>query len=158
MKPIQTQYAGCFFRSRTEARWAVFFDALKWDWKFEEEGYELKTGRYLPDFKIWPHGGEPRWFEVKPFSPHCPIDPRWTELAQSSGMSLFAAYGMHRSGDRCEEAWADNKTLRAHAGRLFTPDGRDHFIGPYWTEERYEHAWNAASGSRFEFGESGPTR
>lgn len=27
IKPIETRYKGCRFRSRPEARWAVFFDA-----------------------------------------------------------------------------------------------------------------------------------
>jgi hypothetical protein len=57
-KPIQTTYAGCLFRSRLEARWAVFFDTLGIEWEYEAEGYETATGRYLPDFwlpelRIW---------------------------------------------------------------------------------------------------------
>lgn len=33
IKPIKTQYKGYRFRSRLEARWAVFFDAcgVKWN-------------------------------------------------------------------------------------------------------------------------------
>lgn len=31
--PIQTRYAGCLFRSRLEARWAVFFDHLGIRWR-----------------------------------------------------------------------------------------------------------------------------
>lgn len=49
-KPIRTTYNGVHFRSRTEARWAVFFDALGVRWQYEHEGYELPSGRYLPDF------------------------------------------------------------------------------------------------------------
>lgn len=40
IKPIETRYAGCRFRSRLEARWAVFFDALKIEWEYEPEGVE----------------------------------------------------------------------------------------------------------------------
>ena len=32
LKPIQTEYGGFLFRSRLEARWAVFFDACGVDW------------------------------------------------------------------------------------------------------------------------------
>ena len=32
IKPIETEYLGYRFRSRLEARWAVFFTALKMDW------------------------------------------------------------------------------------------------------------------------------
>lgn len=48
---IETEYAGHRFRSRLEARWAVFFDKLGVSWLYEPQGYELGNGeRYLPDF------------------------------------------------------------------------------------------------------------
>lgn len=54
--PIQTRYAGCLFRSRIEARWAVFFDQLKIPWRYEPEGYDLgEQGWYLPDFLLYPN-------------------------------------------------------------------------------------------------------
>ena len=59
MKAIQTKYKGYLFRSRLEARWAVFFDACGVDWEYEPEGYDLGDGiRYLPDFLL--HGLEGR--------------------------------------------------------------------------------------------------
>lgn len=58
---IETRYGGCLFRSRLEARWAVFFDHLGIAWEYEPEGFELNDGRrYLPDFRIqtaWHHVG-----------------------------------------------------------------------------------------------------
>ncbi|WP_433460636.1 hypothetical protein [Micromonospora sp. CA-248212] len=63
IKPIETQYAGCRFRSRLEARWAVFFDHLNIEWQYETEGYTLSTGdRYLPDFYL---PDSDQWVEVK---------------------------------------------------------------------------------------------
>lgn len=54
-KAIQTEYKGYLFRSRLEARWAVFFDACGVDWEYEPEGYDLGDGVwYLPDFLL--HG------------------------------------------------------------------------------------------------------
>lgn len=51
IKPIETHYNGYRFRSRLEARWAVFFDAAGIKYEYEPEGFELKSGRkYLPDF------------------------------------------------------------------------------------------------------------
>lgn len=51
IQPIETYHAGYRFRSRTEARWAVFFDHLKIRWQYEAQGYELDNGDwYLPDF------------------------------------------------------------------------------------------------------------
>lgn len=53
IKPIETEYKGYRFRSRLEARWAVFFDACGVEWEYEPEGFELKNGiRYLPDFLL----------------------------------------------------------------------------------------------------------
>jgi len=63
VKAIQTRYAGCRFRSRLEARWAVFFDALGLAWEYEPQGFVLDDGTpYLPDFWI-PECNT--WFEVK---------------------------------------------------------------------------------------------
>lgn len=62
MKAIPTEYNGYTFRSRLEARWAVFFDALSIEYEYENEGYDLDGVRYLPDFWL------PRldlWVEVK---------------------------------------------------------------------------------------------
>lgn len=51
MQAIETVYKGYRFRSRLEARWAVFFDAMNIEWQYEVEGYKLKDGTlYLPDF------------------------------------------------------------------------------------------------------------
>ena len=50
IKAIETRYKGYRFRSRLEARWAVFFDALCIEWEYEREGFVLPYGPYLPDF------------------------------------------------------------------------------------------------------------
>lgn len=53
IRSIETEYNGYRFRSRLEARWAVFFDALGVDYEYEPEGFELGDGtRYLPDFYL----------------------------------------------------------------------------------------------------------
>ena len=50
-KAIPTRYSEHLFRSRLEARWAVFFDQIGLKWIYEMEGYELQNGqKYLPDF------------------------------------------------------------------------------------------------------------
>lgn len=60
---IQTAYAGCRFRSRLEARWAVFFDSLGVPWRYEPQGYVVAGQPYLPDFWIGDQDGV--WVEVK---------------------------------------------------------------------------------------------
>lgn len=53
IKAIQTEYNGLKFRSRLEAKWAVFFDTAKIRYEYEPEGYETEDGeRYLPDFYL----------------------------------------------------------------------------------------------------------
>lgn len=50
---IKTIYDGITYRSRTEARWAVFFKELSLDFKYEQERIEFEDGTtYLPDFYI----------------------------------------------------------------------------------------------------------
>lgn len=61
---IETRYKGYRFRSRLEARWAVYFDALSMKWDYEKEGFDLgSAGYYLPDFWL-PEAST--WAEVKP--------------------------------------------------------------------------------------------
>jgi hypothetical protein len=58
IKPIETIYNGYRFRSRLEARWAVFFDALGAKYEYEPEGFYITksygdhSGMYLPDFYL----------------------------------------------------------------------------------------------------------
>lgn len=65
IKAIETAYKGYRFRSRLEARWAVFFDALGLRWEYEPEGFETSAGWYLPDFRVTYPRGDVYWFEVK---------------------------------------------------------------------------------------------
>ena len=53
VKSIDTFYNGYRFRSRLEARWAVFFDHAFIDYQYEPEGFLLSDGScYLPDFYL----------------------------------------------------------------------------------------------------------
>lgn len=53
IKPIETVYNGYKFRSRAEARWAVFFDAAGINYMYEPEGLRFDDGTmYLPDFYL----------------------------------------------------------------------------------------------------------
>jgi hypothetical protein len=59
---IETVYKGYNFRSRLEARWAVFFDDLSIKWLYEPEGFEAYGYKYLPDFYLPEFK---TWVEVK---------------------------------------------------------------------------------------------
>jgi hypothetical protein len=63
IKAIETVYNGYRFRSRLEARWAVFFDAANIPYEYETEGFEVAGIKYLPDFFLKDIG---IYAEVKP--------------------------------------------------------------------------------------------
>lgn len=89
-RAIETQYAGCRFRSRLEARYAVLFDHLQIPWQYEPEGFHVgpTDTMYLPDFYL-PTSNT--WCEVKPSREH--VD--WNILeAMDFGQGLP---GMHES-------------------------------------------------------------
>jgi hypothetical protein len=51
IKAIETRYRNVRFRSRLEARWAVYFDAEGIEWEYEPEAFRLDIGMaYCPDF------------------------------------------------------------------------------------------------------------
>ncbi|MBP7661589.1 MAG: hypothetical protein KA778_16395 [Burkholderiaceae bacterium] len=84
MKAIETVYRGYRFRSRLEARWAVFFDELGLKWEYEPEGFERSgwmegngTVRWLPDFLLTETN---TWIEVKGSNEQLIED--WERLAQ----------------------------------------------------------------------------
>ena len=67
-RAIDTAYKGYLFRSRLEARWAVYLDAVGIRWDYEPQGFDLEGTPYLPDFwlpdaGVWTKG---MWAEVKP--------------------------------------------------------------------------------------------
>lgn len=68
LKAIETQYKGYRFRSRLEARWAIFFDAMALPWQYEPEGFKVENKFYLPDFRVQTPQNEHVWYEVKPES------------------------------------------------------------------------------------------
>lgn len=108
--PIETQYRGYRFRSRLEARWAVVFDALGWEWTYEIEGYELRGGRYLPDFHIRLPEGMVRWWEIKPPRESQPpaaavLELRWLDLVAATGQVLVVAHGMPESASHSWDVW-----------------------------------------------------
>jgi hypothetical protein len=97
IQPIETRYAGCRFRSRLEARFAVLFDALRLDWEYEPEGFETPDGPYLPDFRLKLYNRSV-FFEVKPEADRgALVDKRWRHVA-CLGAGLYVAYGLPKIG------------------------------------------------------------
>jgi hypothetical protein len=95
--PIPTRWNGVLYRSRTEARWAVFFDALGVEATYEPETFNLGGSWYLPDFFILQWN---LYVEVKPREATEFERSRCERLAALTGRPVFMALGSpgERSG------------------------------------------------------------
>lgn len=98
IKPIETIYNGYRFRSRLEARWAVFFDALNITYHYESEGFDLGGVWYLPDFYL---DDFEIYVEIKPFDRnivnHVGDDNEWEKKCRlfrdTAGKAILLCYG-----------------------------------------------------------------
>jgi hypothetical protein len=95
MKPIETWYGGRRYRSRLEARWAVFFDVARIRFEYEPEGFDFGNGLlYLPDFWL---PGQDAWAEIKGPKPSARDIQKCTALASHSGKRVFMFAGQFES-------------------------------------------------------------
>lgn len=166
VQSIETHYAGCRFRSRLEARWAVFLDELHIDWEFEPQGFELPSGRYLPDFRVSTGMEEVPdfWIEIKG-----PI-PDTREITVASEINLYVGPLIILVGDvprrrGAGTAWLFQRDGEGYAWVMTQPETallsvaypeestRPEYLGS--GPDRYEQALTAARSARFEHGERG---
>lgn len=143
IKAIETRYKGYRFRSRTEARWAVFFDAFGVNrWDYEKEGFVLPSRSYLPDF--WIEWGWCGWVEVKGTQPsENSIDCRLCqELAFSTKQEVVLVSGIPSQDELYH----------------FFPDGWrfGSLVDIFGARDRIEYAIEIAKSARFEFSERNP--
>lgn len=90
MKVIPTEYRGIKYRSRTEARWAVFLDELRVPYAYEPEGFDLGGEWYLPDFWL-PNPG--CYLEIKGVAPDERERRMATKLVKAARCPVFIAVG-----------------------------------------------------------------
>lgn len=90
IQSIPTTYAGCTYRSRTEARWAVWFDAVGLRFQYEAEGFSIRSGYYLPDFWIADWN---MFFEVKGAEPTEEECRKCAELSELAECDVLLAIG-----------------------------------------------------------------
>lgn len=97
-KSIDTRYGGHLYRSRLEARWAVFFDTLGIQFEYEPEGFELPGGiRYLPDFWL---PKQNCWIEIKPGHHNNEEGVKASLLATATNKTVYVSCGLE--GDNNE--------------------------------------------------------
>lgn len=113
IKAIETRYSGYLFRSRTEARWAVFLDTLHIRYDYEKEGFSFDGVGYLPDFWLPDYSC---WLEIKGthYNPDQPIlgmdtPEDWDlcrQLADHTECPVWMLFGefcpLQMVGERCE--------------------------------------------------------
>lgn len=149
IKAIETKWKGYRFRSRLEARWAVFFDALGLRWRYEPEGYDLGGGAwYLPDFFIEGNGHRGPYIEIKGAAPSKAEIEKMETLCEGLG-----AYGAILFGEIGANGWI---SIHKEVGRDFD-EQHNAFNGLYplcrYSDEQIADAVNAARAARFERGE-----
>jgi hypothetical protein len=66
IRATETIYNGYRYRSRLEARWAVFLDEMSVKYQYEVEGFDFGDTKYLPDFYL---SEQKLWLEIKPEKP-----------------------------------------------------------------------------------------
>lgn len=180
IQAIPTRYRGYHFRSRLEARWAVFFDHLCVEWVYEREGFNVNGTPYLPDFWL-PEIGV--WLEVKGERDEAAAElvkgladvtgeaaVIWTGLPPDSQYGkIFCADATDGGGGETEWVckfvrWQDGtvglEVQNSRSDREFFSRGMQRplpavrIIGPH---QLTSEAAFAARSARFEHGESGAT-
>lgn len=90
MKSIPTTHNGIKFRSRTEARWAVFLEVLKIKFDYEPDGFDLDGLFYLPDFWL---PKQEIWLEIKPVAPNATEQEKAFRLANHTKKNVLIQAG-----------------------------------------------------------------
>jgi hypothetical protein len=168
--PIETVYRGYRFRSRLEARWAVFLDAAGIKWQYEPEGFNVNGRNYLPDFLL----PELETFvEVKPtFEAAEQLGPTLLALAKQSNRRAVFVVGspntenppeIHAPIDAinfshprwyqcafCGHVFMTGRVLSTH-----TCEAHGLIVPRLAYSPRLTHALIQAQRARFEYGEDG---
>ena len=126
IRAIDTFYKGYKFRSRLEARWAVFSDTLGVEYIYEPEGYKLSCGWYLPDF-WYPlgrvHKNDIGYFvEIKPTYPKSIEIKKAVSLSENTKHCVVFLIGNPWPGEfsMIKTYWNGNIVKFAKTDNLFT--------------------------------------
>jgi nucleoside 2-deoxyribosyltransferase len=169
LQAIETNYRGYRFRSRTEARWAVFLDAAGIAWQYEAEGYKVNGQYYLPDFWL---PQEKAFLEVKPTKEAAEQSaPLMRALIAASGCPGYFAVGLPAPENREHALFRcfDHALNRAfvtqcifchrlylHTNKQCDCSGAVKVLhAPHCKPLRFWHALGEAQRARFEHGETG---
>lgn len=103
IRAIKTLHNGHKFRSRTEARWAVFLEALGVAYEYEKEWVKLPdVGRHLPDFYL---PATNRYVQIKGMEPDDKAQKQAKELSRLKDTWVFIVSGRPTSDAQTAGAW-----------------------------------------------------
>ncbi len=113
LKSIETKYNGYIFRSRLEARWAIYFDYVGIKWEYEIDGFEFpdKT-KYIPDF----------WF---------PEQKHWAEVKAQE----FNESETHKAHNITR--WTGKPLIKL----IGSPEDKEYSVIEYLGENKGKHVW-----------------
>lgn len=172
LKAIETVYKGYRFRSRLEARWAVYFDTLGCEWEYEPEGFDLgEEGFYLPDFWLKTVN---MWAEIKAGKLSDDELGKVNALAAQGKSPVLMLVGTPALKSYYMSFWC-TKSHRGLLGSIYLAGGHVEYVDCHLaadllhTEGRWpldpngkpvtcpvaQKAVDAARSARFEHGESG---
>jgi len=135
-RSIPTTYRGQKFRSQLEARVSSLLDHLNLKWEFEPQGFDLPSGKYLPDFRVTVNRKTQFWIEVKGPTPNA------REFSVATDMNLYVGpmlilqgdiprdvlggtawiFALEQNGDEILGDWYMTTPERALAGALLGSD------------------------------------
>lgn len=166
IQPIETIYAGRRYRSRCEARWAVFFDSLGVPFEYEPDCYEVGGRRYLPDFLL---RRQNLFVEVKGKDPTDDEREKAAALARETCLEVLIAIGAPQelfqiirfasNGEEHDGLWVIAWDKIAECGMWLVREGSETWVGPPTTSCHpggpmfsgvLEEAYATAGGARFE--------
>lgn len=134
IQAIQTEYKGYRFRSRLEARWAVFFDTLGIKYEYEPQGFELPAGNYLPDFWLPGING---YIEIKGKDPTEEEGLLATQLARATGKYVYVFFGdIPDPEDPYHHFWSSGSS-HAYFGGHISISTRNKNVGRVYSQIHY---------------------
>jgi len=151
IKAIDTSYKGYKFRSRLEARWAIYFDAIGLEWEYEKEGFEFEDGkRYLPDFYIPDFG----YIEIKGKKPNEEEKEKAKKLSLGKNCGVTILVGTPNPEGNCFICFIEGlETCKTNFSKYSVRKwGQTPYYGDYnyYNLEDIEFI-NKAKSARFEF-------
>lgn len=152
MKVLETHFEGHVFRSRLEARYAVFLNELGWSWDYEPESFVFDGGiPYLPDFYLPQLNA---WLEVKGVS-FTDQEKKKCRLLSEMFPDIVVLMASGLPSTSMFDSYFNGGDMRATISTYIRAKGwsSPYMCGDWWEGDM--NAFEAVKAARFEFGIKG---